>query len=217
MFQEELSLVIVTIMARINYFDLGLHRNANELCFMLNHICPLYEDHEFNLYGFEAHSEYTTALQEKFKEKKNVQIVNIALSDTEGEIPLYLDNGDGVGNSIFRTKANVTSKFKTVPCTRLSVWIKKNNIEVQNAVNLLKINIEGAELRVFEDLFDAGLNQQFKIFLGHVGDVRKCSELKELIPKHDTLVEELSRYHMWIRDMNLKLIKTAIDKELALL
>jgi hypothetical protein len=59
---------------KINYFDLGLHKNADEID-MFRQLC-IEQGIEYNIYGFEAHPEYCKNLIVKYTNDKNVTIIN---------------------------------------------------------------------------------------------------------------------------------------------
>ena len=79
----------------------------------------------------------------------NVKAINCALASKEGNLRLYLGE-DSSGHSLFVGK-NV-SQFKSciVECITLNQLLEKNHIK---QVDLLKMDIEGAELEVLEESF----------------------------------------------------------------
>lgn len=70
---------------------------------------------------------------------KNVTCVNIAISDTVGDVNLGVVPGDGVSNSIHLKNSKIIKKVKS---ETLDSFL--NNYEIDN-VDFIKINIEGAE------------------------------------------------------------------------
>ncbi len=87
---------------------------------------------------------------------KGVEIYNTALSDTSGTLTFYTSTemlvGDVRGSAVLEqinTHIGTTGELKevTVPCEKLSVFINKK-------VDLLKLDIEGSEGKVFQEIGD---------------------------------------------------------------
>lgn len=174
---------------KINYFDLGLHKDAAEIDMFIN-ICKK-NQLEYNIYGFEAHPEYCLDLVKKYSENKKINIINKAISNTNGFTDLYISEGNkGEGNSIFKTKRNVNpNNFVKVETILFSDWLNKNvpNFEKEN--NILRFNIEGAEWYLINDLNNTGLLKNFKIILGSNSDLFKVNELKNNIKAYEAILK----------------------------
>jgi FkbM family methyltransferase len=99
---------------------------------------------------------------------EDVQIHNAALYDFDGLIPLYVRNnirGGDTGASVveeyrgyYHNKRNITQA--KVPCERLSKYLKEE-------IDLLKIDIEGSESRVFSEISDCFSNVRNMIMEYH--------------------------------------------------
>lgn len=192
-------------MIKINYFDLGLHKDAKEIDLFLS-IC---EQHNFkyNIYGFEAHPEYCKILEIKYKDDKNIQIINKAISNKNGNEKLYLNTTfGGEGNSIFKTKNNVIKdKFIVVESILFSEWIEANIPNFKNENNILRFNIEGAEWYLMNDLNKNGMLKFFKIFLGSHLDMNKVSELKEKIKEYEDILNQNNiKVESFVNHKNIK-------------
>jgi FkbM family methyltransferase len=77
---------------------------------------------------------------------KNVTVLNIAISDTEGHISIEDDDNYGVQNSIHGA---TTSNGLNVPAVSLDTFIQQNSI---TRVDFLKVNIEGAEKQLLQGI-----------------------------------------------------------------
>lgn len=103
---------------------------------------------ESEIIGFEPGEKAYEKLQENVETNnlKDVTLVNAALSDKEGEITFYVDPDDA-GSLIMSTiKERLSAKeSQKVKAIVLSKYITKQ-------VDFLKIDIEGAELAVIEEL-----------------------------------------------------------------
>ena len=80
---------------------------------------------------------------------EDVTLVNKAVSNTEGVVEFYSDpQGPGAGTGSVVPKRNSTQPLR-VPSVRLSEYVDK-------PVDLLKIDIEGAESQVIGELVESG-------------------------------------------------------------
>ena len=176
-------------METINYFDIGTH-SGNEIQSFLDLIHPF----KCNVYGFEAFKSIYDSLNSRFKDFDNVQTFNLAVSNKNGFENLYLAKGnDYEGNSIFSTKNNVDENdFVTVKSIKFSDWIKENVFDFKEAINIIRFNIEGAELYLIKDLIDSGLHKYFKVYLGSKTgiDILKCSEIADQYDKYNLMLKD---------------------------
>lgn len=182
-------------MKHINYFDLGTWKRADELHYMVDIILPQFKNITYTAYGIEAHPDYANAIKNKYRNNPNVKIFNKAISNNISTSKLFLsDINDGLGNSIFKTKNNVDiNSYVEVETTTFSNWLNENKIDLSNSINILKINIEGAELFLWEDFKENDLRKHFHILCGHPAhDIYKISELSNEIQKYLSLLKELN-------------------------
>jgi len=175
---------------KINYFDLGLHKDAAEVDMFIS-ICDK-NRLDYTVYGFEAHPEYCADLVEKYADNEKVNIFNKAISNKNGTIDLYIaEKNEGEGNSIFKTKNNVNPKnFITVESILFSDWIKKNVPGFETENNILRFNIEGAEWYLVNDLNDNNMLKSFKIVLGSKTDIPKVKEISKNINKYEEILKQ---------------------------
>ncbi len=172
-------------MTYLNYFDLGLHKDAKELDIVLN-ICDAHNV-RCNIYGVEAHSQYCSKLADKYKDFDNVAIINKAISDKNEKIKLYISPLSGQGNSIFRSKRNVTDDYILVDGVCFSDLLSSVRPTFREEVNVLKFNIEGAEWHLINDLDN---NELFKYFIGIFGtnDISKVKEIKHNLREYKNIL-----------------------------
>ncbi|QBQ54418.1 FkbM family methyltransferase [Nitrosococcus wardiae] len=158
----------------ILYLDVGTHKEAKELSLMVNKILPRFSNN-FQAYGFEASKELFNFAKEKFKNKKNITLIQAALCQTppkDGKICLYKDSREGFANSLFREQY---SEHEYVKALRLSDWLKEEDIKLSRKISLLRMNIEGAEYDVVLDLVNNGVAKHIDGYYGMWDDVSKNS------------------------------------------
>ena len=174
-------------MKKLYYFDLGLF-DGKEIDMFLNDISGLNINYE--VHGFEAHPDYSERISSRFVDNKNVHIHNLAISDKEDIVNLYIEK-TGHGNSIYPTKNNIDiNNFVKTKSISFVDWIKDNISDFKNSYNILRFNIEGAELALFKQLEESGFIKYFNIFLGSTDqDILKVDELKEYYKYYTDLLE----------------------------
>lgn len=83
---------------------------------------------------------------EKITEDANLKKFNYAISDTCGEVTLYLHRSDSMGHTILKGRPR-NDKHITVPSITLETLLGTLNIK---KIDILKIDIEGAEIQLFD-------------------------------------------------------------------
>lgn len=174
---------------KVNYFDLGLYKGT-EIKWMTEKIFPKLGIENYSAYGFEACRKYSKGVSNYYNSNKRVQIEHLAIASEEKVIRLY-HSANSVGHSIYSTKNNVQqSKFEETPAIRFSEWAKQNDINFKSSFNIMKVNIEGAEWPLFQDLASTGIIKDIDIFCGAGHDVKKVTELHEIVDDYYKLLEE---------------------------
>lgn len=167
---------------KINHFDFGL-ANGQELKYCYDIYNKL--NIPFEIYGFDAEKCSIKYCNKTYKNYKNIHIFHTAISNKDDDtVKLFLQDDGGKknvkqGNSIYATKDNVGEQFQEVKNTKFSKWIKENNINLDNSINIVRINIEGAEWDFFKDIESTGIIKKIKIFMGTGTDIHKVKELKD--------------------------------------
>ena len=75
---------------------------------------------------------------------------------------------------------------------KFSTFLNQNKIVLSDSINILKVNIEGAELYLWEDFKENNLRNNFQILCGHKDhDIIKVSELEKNREEYFKLLKEL--------------------------
>lgn len=114
------------------------------------------------VYVFEPNPVNLQVLHEKFDTNSNVHIIPCAVGATNGHTKLYRFPDDldkqsyNTGrSSILENNTNISrSFFYDVPIIKLSTFLQDNQIHY---VDCMKIDVEGAEYDILEDLMDTGM------------------------------------------------------------
>ena len=155
----------------INYFDLGTHKEAQELKWVVDEVFSKLPN-PYKLFAFEANpGSYNIAIN-NCSQVAELKFYNLALVNKipeSGQIKLFR-GGNGLGDSIYRTEMN---SFIEVKAKKLSEIIRNENVELDGSINILRMNIEGCEFDVIENLIENDLIKHFDGFYGMWDDVSK--------------------------------------------
>jgi FkbM family methyltransferase len=152
-------------------FDLGSYTGISVMYFLLKY--P-----KSKVYAFEPDIETYKYLSENYKGNTRVIYSNMAIAGTNGKITLYKPNGRALSSSIMPRgnlqSTTVESKTFDNICTKIK------------QIDLLKFNIEGGEINIFET---KSFVEKVNVFIGEVhGDLIS----QPLSP--EKFKEDLSKY-----------------------
>lgn len=173
----------------IYYFDLGTHREAAELSYMLNRVLPRLSKN-YQAFGFEASKDLLDLARTRLAGDEHVRFVHAAVCHVPpatGTVRLYNGPRDGLGNSLYRPEFG---EYEEAPALRVSDWLKEQDLDLEHSICLLRMNIEGAEPDVIADLLDSGLAGYIDGFFGMWDDLSKIDpqadvEFRSLLARHD--------------------------------
>ncbi len=154
------------------YLDLGTHREARELQWVVRHVLARRTTH-YRAVGFEASQTFYKEAQQNTAHLPHVEMVHAALCyqiPRGNTVRLYLSPADGRASSLYRTSFGV---YEEVPAIRLSDWIQDQDVDLTRTVLILRMNIEGAETEVIRDLLETGLAEYVDGYFGMWDDVAK--------------------------------------------
>lgn len=158
----------------INYFDLGTYTQAIELKWVVNNVLSKLEN-PYRVFAFEAnHTSFNLAKNET-DQINNLELYNVALVNKVPEskfIKLYCNNRPG--DSIYRK----TKSYINVQAKKLSDIIREQDVKLEESINIIRMNIEGSEYDVIEDLIESDLIKHFDGFYGTWNDVFKLDNVK---------------------------------------
>ncbi len=133
---DELATVLVTKICQPNkiFIDVGAHIGS-----IISSVA--YNEPSINIVAIEAIPEKAAKLRKKFP---FVEIHACAVGDQEGEISFFINTKQSGYSSLVKPTDSTTSSIKQV-----QVPIKKlDELVVQNDIDVIKIDVEGAELGV---------------------------------------------------------------------
>jgi hypothetical protein len=160
---------------RMLYVDCGLHREGLQV----GSVLEWFGDRAaVSVIGYEASADHYAAVEKKFVGHP-VDLRNEALvgpQHAEPVVRLYKDGGDGKGDSLFSERGET---FETVPAVRLSAALREYAGEHGHQPVILRMNIEGAESFVIDDLIDAGMVGEVAGYYGMWDDLSKIDRRRD--------------------------------------
>jgi len=196
---------------RLYYFDLGTHGGAGELTHMLTQVLPRL-DLSWTAFGFEASSQLIEEARERLAGHP-ATLVHAAVcfrTTSDGTVRLYTTRG-GLGNSLYRLEYN---DFEVVPAIQFSKWLRGHEIELERNIVLVRMNIEGAEREVINDLRDAGLLSSVDGWFGMWDDLSKIDPAADAEFRAELAAHGIESVTFNGRDLNHPLRMRIIDAEI---
>jgi len=142
-----------------------------------------------SVYGIEANPEVFNVLSQiiDLNSLTNVKLFNIAINSENVAVQLS-DAGESFLSGSIVNGSDSTRSY-TVPGKRFDSFVKENNIGI---IDLLKVNIEGAERFVIDSITDPSNIKNFAIACH---DFRYCSEHNEFFRTKELVTEYLRDHH----------------------
>jgi len=130
------------------FIDAGFHR-GEELHYLKDIGCKVY--------GFETNPLHYNNIKRIYSNYKQIELFQNAVTNISGElIPCYYRKDGNFGSmSIEGSKSNISQESKIlVESIKLSDFIISKNHDI---IDFVKLDVEGAEYKVIEDLIDSGI------------------------------------------------------------
>lgn len=197
----------------INYFDLGTHSKAKEMIWTYESFLSDLPN-PFNIYAFEANPASYEKAKKNAEHIPNLHFYNVAVVNqmpASGTIQLFMSENEGYGDSIYREGKGQSIE---VVANQLSTIIKKEGINLKDSINIVRMNIEGAEHDVIHDLLDNDLAQYIDGFYGAWDDVLKIDIEKGIRFKKLLNEKNIIPYPFNGPDMKIPIRKQYIKKTL---
>jgi len=201
----------------INYFDCGLCY-GREFKWIIDDIFPSLEITKYHAYGFEPCKSCFDNLKKQYGDNQNVTLINSAIFNKSGKNKLYHSykrrKYTPIGNSLFKTKWNVhKDDYEKVDCIIFSDWVKQNVPNFEESFNIIRMNMEGGEWCLFDDLKNNNMLKNFDIFCGSniKDEMQKIEELQQYIPETlDLLKKNNITIHHFIDEPDVSIITNLI-------
>ena len=141
----------------------------------------IYSKYKSTIYVFEPVKSFYDNIVKKFLENKNISVFNYGVSNKDSEVEISLE-GDSC--SVFKSSA----QKEKIQLKSFYEFATKNNLK---KIDLMKINIEGGEFDLLEDLIEKkyvsnieNIQVQFHNFFPEAVDRRRKIR-EELVKTHE--------------------------------
>ncbi len=124
-------------------FDIGANCGATSVYFA--HHYP-----DATIHAFEPGSEQRHFLERNASTRPTINVHPIGLHDTDGDAELYMGDGDTGMSSVLRRSVNL-DESETVQLRHGGRWAAEHGID---RIDILKVDVEGAEIPVLESFAD---------------------------------------------------------------
>lgn len=159
-------------------FDLGSNVGLSLLYFHLRY--P-----KAQLFGFEPDINNYRRLKRIMREHNRIHVYNVALSSYDGRMKFFLGKRSHLSSSVFTREGN--EKVVEVEAKKLDTILAELNLD---CVDLLKFNIEGAELEAFRNFTRKSL---VRTYIGQIHSDLFNGETKDLIGIFDDYDIEITK------------------------
>jgi FkbM family methyltransferase len=152
------------------YIDCGVHKRGEQIRWMDTWFSKRYD---IRTLAFEANSAHYKEALSSLSDLANVDLRQVALVGPEygePEVRLYLDGREGKGDSLFSSRGH---RFEVVRAQRLSELLAEEHAQLKEVPVILRMNIEGSELYVIEDLVASGIAHDVDGYYGMWDDLSK--------------------------------------------
>lgn len=177
--------------ADVLLLDLGLHKRPAEILKFAEWFAGIMS---FRVFAYEAHSEY---MAESLKiieasgffqdpdlidcedDRPTIHAFNYAVvapDYSRDSVSLFLDERGGKGDSLFSERGTCSID---VPAIRLTEHLESEGVDLAKTISIVRMNIEGAELYVLQDLEAAKATQFIDGWYGMWDDLFKIEPTKD--------------------------------------
>lgn len=169
---------------KVNFIDLGAY-NGDTIDLFLKEMEGI-PNVDIKVYGVEALSIFAEYAKDKYAKDPRVRIDHLAIGSTEGIIPIYSSVKSEKSWSIYknRSRINTSTKYLKVKSTKFSTWLATTDISPDD-FNIIKSNMEGAEIDLVNDMEANDLFKWFDIYTGNMeywtNDVKKIDGAAEQV------------------------------------
>ena len=101
-------------------------------------------------YCYEPSKENFNCLQENTKYFDNIQVFPYGLFDRDAELPLYQGRSQSAQNSVMKSNETVAEKYDVITLVKTAKEIANRNLK---QISILKIDTEGCEVPILEEIF----------------------------------------------------------------
>lgn len=114
-----------------------------------------------NVYIFEPFPEFYNLIKERFKDNQKIKVFNYGVSNKTGEVEFLFSND---GSTLAQTKKYKEEDNKTASIVQIKSFKDVYTEMNVDTIDVLKINVEGAEYEILDNIFKNKYTTKIKNF-----------------------------------------------------
>ncbi len=158
------ELLIYKLGVKKEYHSILLDINENDICIdcgaNMGLFTRLVDVQKGICYSFEPNKSLYNHLLKRYKDSKNIHIYNNAVSNKNEKVKFFTSGNNYVGDQGFTMSYEKTNNYIEVDSIKFSDFVKNEVLTKHDFIYLIKIDIEGEEFNVLEDLINENIYQK---------------------------------------------------------
>ncbi|WP_297276255.1 FkbM family methyltransferase [uncultured Brachyspira sp.] len=115
-------------------------------------------------YSFEPNVSLYNHLSKRYKNSKNIHIYNNAVSNKNEKVKFFTSGNNYINDQGFTMSYKMSDSYVEIESIKFSNFLKNEILTKYNFIYLVKIDIEGEEFNVLEDI----INEQLYNYIGYI-------------------------------------------------
>lgn len=121
----------------------------------------IYSKFRCNVYIFEPYVPFYNMISERFKGNEKIKVFDYGISNETSNVEFFYSND---GSSLVNAKKYTDEDNKDVNTVKVKSFTDVYTELKLDTIDLLKINVEGAEYEILENIFENGYTEKVKNF-----------------------------------------------------
>ena len=188
-----LELIMDKLCVKKEYYSILLDINENDVCIDLGANMGLFtrlvDVQKGICYSFEPNTSLYNHLIKRYKNSENIHIYNYAVSDKNEKVKFFTSGNNYVGDQGFTMSYEIGNNYIEVDSIKFSDFLKNEVLTKHDFIYLIKIDIEGEEFNVLEDLINESIYKKIGYIFVETHE-RFFEDGKERLEKIKNLIEK---------------------------
>ncbi|HJH55547.1 MAG TPA: FkbM family methyltransferase, partial [Brachyspira hyodysenteriae] len=155
------KLILDKLGIKKEYYNILLDINENDICIdcgtNMGLFTRLVDVQKGICYSFEPNTSLYNHLSKRYKDSKKIYIYNNAVSNKNEKVKFFTSGDNYVNDQAFTMSYEMTDNYIEVDSIKFSDFIKNDILTKHDFIYLIKIDIEGEEFNVLEDLINENI------------------------------------------------------------
>lgn len=187
------ELIMNKLCVKKEYYPILLDINENDVCIDLGANMGLFtrlvDVQKGICYSFEPNTSLYNHLIKRYKDSKNIYIYNYAASNKNEKVKFFTSGNNYIGDQGFTMSYKKGNNYVEVDSIKFSDFLKNEVLTKYDFIYLIKIDIEGEEFNVLEDLINENIYKKIGYIFVETHE-RFFENGKERLEKIKNLIEK---------------------------